>query len=153
MIPRGRSGAGSVRCLGTHCLAIPALAAGCGVGGILGGDGFVLYVAPQTVECVGVDVQQCMLTRRSESEEWTYFYGEIRGFTYEPGYEWTLRVKTRHIANPPADGSSIEYRLLEVIQKAGWTRRADASPAPGPRPPHPHPPSAASGGTPVRSVV
>ena len=100
------------------CLAIPGFAAGCDTNRILGEERFVLYVAPHTVECTGEGIQQCMLTRRSPSEEWTYFYGGIQGFTYEPGFHWTLRVQTRRIANPPADMSSIEYRLVEIVEKA-----------------------------------
>lgn len=109
------------------CLAIPGFAAGCDTNRILGEERFVLYVAPHTVECTGEGIHQCMLTRRSRSEEWTYFYGGIEGFTYEPGFHWTLRVQTRRIANPPADGSSIEYRLVEVVEKL-------AVPAAGRRP-------------------
>ena len=40
------------------------------------------------------------------------FKNEIQGFTYEEGYEYTLRV-----ANPPADGSSAKYHLVRVEGK------------------------------------
>jgi hypothetical protein len=99
-------------------LAIPALAVGCDVTGPSPEEEFVLHVAPYTVPCNGMGPQHCMLTRRSPTAEWTYFYDGIEGFAYEPGFDWTLRVRTREIRNPPADGSSIEYRLLEVIEKA-----------------------------------
>jgi hypothetical protein len=91
--------------------------AGCDVTEPSAEEQFVLYVAPHTVECTGMVVQQCMLTRQSPTAEWTYFYGGIDGFTYEPGFDWTLLVRTRTIENPPADGSSIEYRLLGVLDK------------------------------------
>ncbi len=84
---------------------------------------FILYVAPRTAECTGEGVHQCLLVRRSPKSEWLFFYDEIVGFRYEPGFDWTLRVASRPIANPPADGSSVEYRLLGVIGKV-------AAPAP-----------------------
>ena len=80
-------------------------------------DFLTLYVAPNTVDCVGMVPQQCMLTKERPDDDWTYFYGEIVGFTYEPGFNYTLRVERRHIRNPPADGSSYEYRLVEVLVK------------------------------------
>jgi hypothetical protein len=43
--------------------------------------------------------------------------GEIEGFTYEVGYEYRLKVLKTHLANPPADGSDIRYKLIEVISK------------------------------------
>ena len=102
------------------CLLLALLlpsAAGCDVLAPEPEEEFILYVAPHTVECQGMVVQQCMLTRRSPDAEWTYFYGEIIGFDYEPGFHWTLRVSTRAIPNPPQDSSSIEYRLLAVLEQ------------------------------------
>lgn len=76
-----------------------------------------LYVAPQTAACTGVGPQQCLLVRESPQGEWSYFYSSIEGFTHEPGYSFTLRVLRRRIANPPADGSSLAYRLLEILSR------------------------------------
>lgn len=45
------------------------------------------------------------------------FKNEIRGFTYEEGYEYTLRVALERVANPPADGSSVKYHLVRVEGK------------------------------------
>lgn len=94
-------------------LALP----GCDATGPSPEEQFVLYVAPHTAECTGMGPQQCMLTRRSPNAEWTYFYDGIEGFTYEPGFVWTLLVHTRTVPNPPADGSSIEYRLLDILDQ------------------------------------
>ena len=92
-------------------------AAGCDITAPERQEQFILYIAPHTVECQGMAVQQCMLTRRSPEAEWTYFHGEIIGFDYEPGFHWTLRVATRDIPNPPQDSSSVEYRLLSIVEK------------------------------------
>lgn len=97
-------------------LAALILAACCGITGPES-EQFTLYVAPHTVECTGEGVQQCLLVRRSVAAEWTNFYDAIEGFTYEPGFDWTLRVSSREVRNPPADGSSIAYRLITVLEK------------------------------------
>lgn len=76
-----------------------------------------LHVGPQTVDCVGVAPQQCMLVKERPNDEWTYFYGSIGGFTFEPGYLYILQVLRRSIRNPPADGSSFEYHLLRVVSR------------------------------------
>ena len=41
----------------------------------------------------------------------------LEGFDYEWGYEYKVRLKETTLAHPPEDGSSIEYKLLEVISK------------------------------------
>ena len=41
----------------------------------------------------------------------------IEGFNFEAGYEYRLKVKKTHLSNPPADGSSIIYTLLEILSK------------------------------------
>ena len=42
---------------------------------------------------------------------------EIQGFDYEEGFEYVLKVNQSNVENPPADGSSIEYILIEVLSK------------------------------------
>ena len=46
---------------------------------------------------------------------WGIFYFSIDGFEHEPGFVYDLRVARREVRNPPADGSSIAYRLVELI--------------------------------------
>ncbi len=76
-----------------------------------------LFVGPELVDCVGVAPQECMQVRESQDKEWTLFYGQITGFEYEPGYEYELRVSETKIDNPPADASSLETILVEVVSK------------------------------------
>lgn len=49
------------------------------------------------------------------TENWTYFYSNITGFEYEPGFVHELKVLKTKVDNPPADGSSISYVLDEII--------------------------------------
>lgn len=51
------------------------------------------------------------------SNEWTYFYEAIEGFEYELGFVYELKTIRREISNPPADGASVSYELLEIISK------------------------------------
>lgn len=77
----------------------------------------ILEVAEQRAPCVGVMPQQCLQVRERSDASWQLFYDGIDGFTYEPGYRYLLRVAERPVANPPADGSSLAYRLLFIISK------------------------------------
>ena len=77
-----------------------------------------LFVAPQLVPCVGIAPQSCMLVREPAQQDWQLFYDGIAGFTFEPGYEVELRVRIYRVPNPPADGSSLEYRLVRVLRKS-----------------------------------
>jgi heat shock protein HslJ len=76
-----------------------------------------LFVGPELVECTGVAPQMCMQVRNSPDEEYTFFYQQIDGFTFEPGYEYELLVEVTEVANPPADGSSLSYRLVEIVNQ------------------------------------
>jgi hypothetical protein len=76
-----------------------------------------LYVASYTRTCHGMYEMQCMLVRESRDGEWLNWYDHIEGFTYEPGYEYVLLVGWREVPNPPADGSSREYWLIQQIEK------------------------------------
>lgn len=76
-----------------------------------------LFVGPELVDCIGVAPQQCLQVREHEDAGWTLFYDQIIGFAYEPGYEYELRVSESEIDNPPADASSLELTLVDVVSK------------------------------------
>ncbi len=76
-----------------------------------------IYVADHLVDCEGVAPQKCMLVKDKIVDDWTTFYDQIEGFDYEEGYEYLLNVKIKTIKNPPADGSSLKYTLVEVFEK------------------------------------
>ena len=77
----------------------------------------VVEVAPQRVTCVGVDVQQCLRVRPAAGAPWDLFYDHIEGFEHEPGFHYRLLVARRAVADPPADASSLAFRLLAVLAK------------------------------------
>jgi hypothetical protein len=68
-------------------------------------------VGPELIDCTGVGPQQCMVVNGN------FFYDQIEGFTFEDGFEYELVVSKTEILNPPADGSSVAYELIEVVSK------------------------------------
>jgi hypothetical protein len=99
------------------CAVLVGTTSSCSVLGLDERDRLTLYVAPTLVDCTGVGPQQCLLVKRQPDEKWSYFYDSIIGFTHEPGYRYTLLVERKYIPHPPADGSSMEYRLLRILAR------------------------------------
>ncbi|MTG98593.1 MULTISPECIES: DUF4377 domain-containing protein [Myroides] len=80
-------------------------------------DIVTLFIASEKADCAGVAEMKCLLVRETEDMPWELMYDPIEGFTYEPGYEYSLEIKRETVANPPADGSSIRYILVREISK------------------------------------
>ncbi len=81
------------------------------------GEEVTLYVGPELVDCVGVAPMKCMLVKESPEDDYKYFYSQIEGFEFEPGYEYELRVLVTPVENAPADASSLQYTLVEVVSQ------------------------------------
>ena len=78
----------------------------------------VLYtIASQNADCTGVGPQKCLLIKKGDAKDWEFFYSNIEGFTYEPGYEYQLEIKEEKRENVPADASSIRYTLVKEVSK------------------------------------
>lgn len=78
----------------------------------------IMYIASTKADCVGVAPQKCLQVKEESSLEWTYFYDSIEGFEYVDGYYYKLKVAVWEVENPPADRSSLHYKLLEVLEKS-----------------------------------
>lgn len=76
-----------------------------------------LHVDREKVPCVTLIETECLRVRERESDSWQLFYNEIEGFTWEPGYEYRLRVVRLVVSNPPADGSAFRYVLMQVLSR------------------------------------
>jgi len=76
-----------------------------------------MEVDAHRVPCTGEARARCLRVRVPPDTSWRFFYDPIEGFAYEEGYRWQLEVDTRRVSNPPADGSSLAYRLVRVISK------------------------------------
>lgn len=84
-------------------------------------DEVIFEVNSFRVPCVGMAPMSCLQVRRGDDAagEWQSFYAPIRGFDYEPGYLYRLRIRETTLppGQVPADASSIRYDLVEVIDK------------------------------------
>jgi len=83
--------------------------------------GFILRIKENKIKCTGYECQtECYLAQEGskiDSREWDYFYEEIEGFVYEPGFVYKLLVIKEPIKNPPADHSNIKYTLKKELSK------------------------------------
>lgn len=76
-----------------------------------------LWIGPELVECEGVAPMMCMLVAESEDGEYEYFYDEIAGFDYQEGTSYVIDVEITEVEDPPADASSLQYTLVEIIEE------------------------------------
>ncbi len=82
----------------------------------LGDDELFLIVKSQKAECMGVAPMECLQVKTSlDQADWQNFFSVINGFEFTEGESTLLKVKATHIDNPPADGSSIQYELIETV--------------------------------------
>lgn len=76
-----------------------------------------MWVEPELVECTGVGPMECLQVSYTEGGEPELFYDAIDGFTFTEGTAYVLDVEVTEVADPPADGSSLAYRLVEVVSE------------------------------------
>jgi heat shock protein HslJ len=81
----------------------------------------ILKVKENKINCTGYEGQtECYLVQQGskiDSEEWEYFYDQIEGFVYEPGFVYKLLVAKESIENPPIDSPTIRYSLVRQLSK------------------------------------
>ncbi|GAB3274809.1 hypothetical protein GCM10027347_47930 [Larkinella harenae] len=80
-------------------------------------DIITMQVADKYRDCMSVGPQKCLWVKMEDEANWSNHYFGIEGFTYEEGYQYTLTVRRKHIKNPKADGPSIRYILVNVVEK------------------------------------
>ncbi len=71
-------------------------------------------IQPSLAPCTGVASQLCMLVSENGGAP-SLFYDSIEGFSFRWGTEATVRYSIEEIDNPPADGSSLRYRLEQTV--------------------------------------
>ena len=80
-----------------------------------------IAIASEKGDCVGVAPMKCLLVKYEGQQQWEFFYGEIEGFNYEPGYEYVIEIKKETIESPAADQSSIRYIFVKELSKVQKT--------------------------------
>lgn len=78
----------------------------------------IVQIAGQRAPCTGVAQQLCLQVRTQPGAPWERHYGDIEGFDWQVGVEYVLRVRETTVARPPADGSSLRWTLLEVLDSS-----------------------------------
>jgi hypothetical protein len=60
---------------------------------------------------------ECMrVMTEDEPGRWqNLYFSDVKGFTYERGHEYELRVKRTILANPPQDASNRTYELVRIL--------------------------------------
>ena len=76
-----------------------------------------LIIGPYTETCQGFIEQQCYLEFNEESQKWEFFYENIKGFDFEPGYIYTLKVRLEDRGTEIQDVGRYAYHLVEIISK------------------------------------
>ena len=82
----------------------------------------ILFVNNEKLDCTGVAPMKCLQIQEAKTlnlDEWQFFYDNINGFDYKPGYIYKLLVKKEKLdpESVPADASTIRYTLIKVIEK------------------------------------
>lgn len=97
------------------------------------GETVFLEVAAQTKPCSHplIPDMQCLQVREVRYDDqglktgadstFENFYGNIQGYTHEPGIRNVLRVKRYTLKDPPADGSSLAYELDMAVESESQT--------------------------------
>ncbi|QKZ15074.1 DUF4377 domain-containing protein [Spirosoma sp. KUDC1026] len=76
-----------------------------------------LQIDSQYQDCVGVGPRKCLRVKENDASKWQLFYDPIEGFIHEPGYSYTIQVSREVIPDPPTDGSSYRYKLIQVVNQ------------------------------------
>ena len=76
-----------------------------------------LFGKETQADCEGEGPRKCLQVRDSADGEWTLLYSRIKGFDYQEGFAYELRVRVSSDAHPPADGSSVRYELVKIVSQ------------------------------------
>ena len=76
-----------------------------------------MWIGPELVECEGVAPMMCLQVAYSEGAEYELFYDQIAGFEPAEGTAYVIDVQITEVENPPADASSLEYTLVEIVEE------------------------------------
>jgi heat shock protein HslJ len=76
-----------------------------------------LYVAPLRAKCMGIAPMQCLQVRQDPKGPWQLWYSPIEGFEFKTGTAYHIRINGWKIANPPADSSSMRWKLVQILEQ------------------------------------
>lgn len=82
---------------------------------------YTYWINSYTVNCEGVSSMKCMQVYKGEvypeENNWENFYSDIIGFNYREGFVYKLILEEKKLYSEqiPADASSLEYTLIQII--------------------------------------
>lgn len=76
-----------------------------------------LEIKHYRVPAIGLDLLLTTYVREGDDPNFRTFFSGIEGFTHELGFDYELLVRRSEVENPPADGSSIRYELIDVVSQ------------------------------------
>ena len=77
----------------------------------------ILTIGPYTRTCQGFIEQTCFLEYNEADRQWEFFYEEIQGFNFEPGFVYTLEVRLEDRGTDIQDVGRYAYHLVEILSK------------------------------------
>ena len=77
----------------------------------------IITIGPYTQTCQGFIEQQCYLEFNEAHQEWEFFYENIKGFDFEPGYIYRVKVRLEDRGTDIQDVGRYAYHLVEVLSK------------------------------------
>lgn len=78
----------------------------------------ILLIGNTKVDCIGLSSQKCLQVKEEGQTEWSLFYNPIDGFKYQEGLFYKIKVEISEVDNPAQDASSLQYKLIEVLQES-----------------------------------
>lgn len=79
-----------------------------------------LRIEYHRLSCYGDEPTACFLAQEGDmigTKRWNLFYDSVKGFEFEEGYRYDLKVKIEKHASPREDGSDKSYTLVSVEKK------------------------------------
>ncbi|SFT45083.1 META domain-containing protein [Algoriphagus locisalis] len=81
----------------------------------------IWWINSAKMDCVGTGPMSCLQIQKGTEIDpgaWEFFYSSIKGFEFEPGNIYQIKVKVTDKQQPiPADASSKTYELVEIMSK------------------------------------
>ncbi|MCO6524908.1 MAG: DUF4377 domain-containing protein [Candidatus Schmidhempelia sp.] len=76
-----------------------------------------IEIGPQLIDCYGGKPMHCLSVKGADINNGQVYYSAIDGFHFEPGYNYTLKVKQLNKEINPKDETTPQWSLVQVIKK------------------------------------
>lgn len=76
-----------------------------------------LVISAEQVQCELEVVHPCFQAKKETDPYWTMTIDAIQNFDFEPGFEYVLDLKVEHLSQPMQDVPSINYTLVNIVEK------------------------------------